>query len=288
MGLFFGTKKTEPETVNFGTKNLKEVYWGSTKLWPSWDDSDVFEFTCYSSQSNILYIRNSKTHTWSIYIDGTYQSTLDYTKETFSFTLSGTRKITIRPKSGDYYGWLNNIWIDADNYFAINVNCKITPRMFCKNSGEAGNYCCDNMFFQDEQLTLGSNFGFSSEWDNVTKVGDRFLRNMFAQSGITTIPSSFNIPKNIETVGSYFLQSTFGTCKKLATIHNSFKFPLLNITGYAYQFNNTFALHPTGAPSISGTTATNIINGNPVPAQDAGTFHVGFSDYNSISSNWRV
>ena len=38
MGLFFGTRTTEPDTVYLGSKLINEVYWGNKKIYPVWQN----------------------------------------------------------------------------------------------------------------------------------------------------------------------------------------------------------------------------------------------------------
>jgi len=75
-------------------------------------------------------------------------------------------------------------------------------------------------------FNVGANFGFTSEWDNVTVVGAYFLRYMFyGCSMLTTLPSDFNIPQSIMTVGNNFCHCMFYGCSSLITLPNNFNLP---------------------------------------------------------------
>jgi hypothetical protein len=77
-------------------------------------------------------------------------------------------------------------------------------------------------------ITMGSNFGFSNDWNNITRVGGNFAHSMFSGcSGDSfTMNNIFNLPPNITDVGHSFLARMFKNCNGANfTMNNIFNMP---------------------------------------------------------------
>jgi hypothetical protein len=178
-------------------------------------------------------------------------------------------------------------------------------------------YQCQNPAF-----TMGEDFRFHGEWDDITSAGDGFASGMFNScSGagftmndvfnlppdITTVGNSFaycmfsgcngagftmndgfNLPPLITTAGGYFAYAMFSGCYGAGFLVNGvFTFPILS-TIPSGAFESTFSLG-TNAKKVQTRTAESIINGNGTPDSDRNTFgpSSAWSDYSSINANWR-
>jgi len=89
-----------------------------------------------------------------------------------------------------------------------------------------------NTFCELENLTMGENFTFSEEWDNITTVGDRFAYSMFRflydsnPDSVFTMGSTFNLPQKLEEVGKEFAAMMFYNCNGAAfTMGSEFNLP---------------------------------------------------------------
>jgi len=224
----------------------------------------------------------------------------DYIEKTYA--TPGRYQITIKP-ADELNSWLWGFTTAPDAHWTnnkiVSLDSPLTAAMFATlgsrfpraMSGWAMFAGCRGVGFH-----LGTNFGFSPEWVNVNNVGIGFCGRMFQNSRITAIPDGFNLPQGIRQCGTFFCMHMFSNCD-LVRVPSAFRFPQLNLGQieqegvfagvFQHADNRSFAREPIPASVI--------INGNPVPASRKHTFHMfndtrgreRWSDWNSISANWR-
>jgi hypothetical protein len=56
MSIYLGTNTTEPETINFGSNSINEVYWGNKKIYPVWQSRYIV--ATRDSTGKIVYSDN--------------------------------------------------------------------------------------------------------------------------------------------------------------------------------------------------------------------------------------
>jgi len=75
-------------------------------------------------------------------------------------------------------------------------------------------------------MKLGTNFSFTTDWDNVTTVGDYCFNNMFYTcTKLKALPVNFTIPQNIRATGGAFCDYMFFQCTSLASLPDGFTLP---------------------------------------------------------------
>ena len=244
---------------------------------------EYFKFTIDTRQTSSGLNGTDKTFTiptlanvpynWRIkWGDGTTDTVSSTAPAAISHTYStaGQYQIAIRP-AGDLDQWFSAFSFNNDstaNRLKLqSLDSPLTVAMFAEvGATSIPDEICLRMFYNCSNVTLGSQFGFSQEWENITTV-DRlfcaymfyncsnltalpenfnlpqnitsvdygFCGSMFQESGITTLPAAFTLPQNITTVGAYFCIQMFYGCSNLTVLPANFNLPQ-NITSAGSGF----------------------------------------------------
>jgi len=149
----------------------------------------------------------------------------------------GTYTIKITP-NGSLDAWFAAYGnrTDSINDMIIKVNSPLTPLMTRTqvqlDTGLAPSYEWAYTFYYCINLTMGVDFNFSEEWNNIITAGDFFAMNMFefCNGNAFTMNEIFNLPQNITTVGDHFVGGIFTGCNGTSfTMNKIFNLPQ-NIT----------------------------------------------------------
>ena len=155
------------------------------------------------------------------------------------YTSAGTYTITIIP-AGSKDSWLSafGFYINTSGANAnenknmvTKIISPLTPLMTRTqtqlNSGTAPNYEWSFTFSQCTNLTMGEHFNFSEGWNNITTVGNYFTYYMFyyCSGSAFNMNDLFNLPKNIITVGDYFVSNMFSGSGSTFTMNKVFNLP---------------------------------------------------------------
>jgi len=200
-----------------------------------------------------------------------------------TYATAGTYTITITP-NGSTDAWLRAFGfysntdganVATNKAMVTKVISPLTPLMTRTQTEIANNVAVDNewrgTFFGCVNLTMGNDFTFAQEWENITKVGDYFASNMF--QNITgpnfTMNSVFNLPQGITTVGIYFaynmfrgvtsasfiMNSEFNLPKDITTVGAQFAYGMFqNVNGPNFTMNSKFNL-PQGITTVGAQFA---------------------------------
>ncbi|MCL2491756.1 MAG: Ig-like domain-containing protein, partial [Coriobacteriia bacterium] len=195
-----------------------------------------------------------------------------------TYTNAGTYTITITP-NGSEDAWLGAFGFHSGTTGASTAANKalvtkvVSPltlamtRTEAQISGSAAppNLEWVNTFYGCTNLTMGPDFKFSDEWDEITTVGNFFANNTFwgCNSPSFTMNEVFNLPAGLTSVGSGFGGGMFASC-----------------TGTTFTMNEVFNL-PSGIDTVTASFAQTMFNGCNGAAftmNDVFTFPVGITE----------
>ena len=268
-------------------------------------NEEFFAFTINTGSSNTFAIptMNAYPYDWIIdWGDGTARETasgtgaVDSNGISHTYTNNGIYRIIIRP-NGAMGSWFRAFGFGAVTTGAgttankqklIAINSTLTIAMFAEpNATTVGTYFAYAMFYGCSGLTsLPSNFNLPA---GITTVGTYFARQMFyGCSGLTSLPSNFNLPTGITTVGNYFAQQMFFGCSSLVFVLNStFKFPQ-GLSQAQVNQSNMFYQTFYNMSAAQGRDASTVIGTLPAPNSARNTFtNSGFTNISSVPANWR-
>jgi nitrogen regulatory protein PII len=168
------------------------------------------------------------------------------------YTTAGDHQITVTP-NGSVDAWLGAFGFatgdsganaQANRNKVISVDFVITPLMTRTQAQIDGNtaptyewaytfYYCKNSAFK-----MGDNLKFSTEWNDITTVGEYFAAQMFyyCNGAAFTMGKAFNMPQGITRAGDRFAYQMFYNCDGASfTMGAAFNMPQ-NITSVGNDF----------------------------------------------------
>ena len=204
-----------------------------------------------------------------------------------TFTAAGTYTITITPAAG------NDAWLAAFGFYsnlsganaATNkakvkaILAELTPLMTRTTEQIAGNTAPDYewayAFYECTNLN-STGPGFSNDWNDITKVGNNFADQMFANcsSSSFTMNALFNLPSGITTTEDAFAYQRFSGCSDdafnmndafnlpvgITTVGDLFVSGMLNgCSGAAFTMNDVFNF-PSGITTAGSDFASSMFN----------------------------
>ena len=234
---------------------------------------EQFRFTIDTRQTNVDTNGTDKTfsiptsraysYDWVIgWDDGTSQH-VSGTGEANSegipheYAVAGEYQIIIMP-AGDENEWLrafgfnnntNGANATANKQKMVSPDSPLTVAM-CAAPGATtvGNSVFQSMFYGCDGIgfTMGTNFGFVPEWNNVTTVGNNFCFSMFGtcKGSSFNMATGFNLPQGITSVGSQFCMLMFTDCIGDAfTMNGVFNIPpgITGVSSNGQFLDQTFA-----------------------------------------------
>ncbi|MCL2150130.1 MAG: leucine-rich repeat domain-containing protein, partial [Dehalococcoidia bacterium] len=188
-----------------------------------------------------------------------------------TYTTAGIYIITITPnastdawlKAFGFYDGTSGANVQTNKEMVTKIVSPLTPLMTRTqtqlNAGTAPTNEWYYAFYQCINLTMGPDFTFSASWNDITRVGDSFVRNLFSgcSGDAFTMNSVFNFPQGITTVGDNFAQLMFSSCRgasftmnsvfnlpqDIATVGNRFASQMFQeCRGAAFTMNSVFNL----------------------------------------------
>jgi hypothetical protein len=239
-----------------------------------------------------------KSYNWNIswgdgqsgsYTQADAVNALDSEGIVHAYDSSGTYTITITP-NGSTDAWFGSFGFTVNSPGAnLNTNkgkltailSGFTPLMTrtaaqiaSPGSTQPSNEWRDAFSYCSRLTTTGP--GFSSGWNDVTKMGSSFALQMFISDSNPSFSMhpDFNLPYNIDTVGDNFAMAMFSNCSGSAfTMNSVFNLPqgittvgagfatsmFSNCSGSAFTMNSVFNL-PQGITTVGDSFAQNLFN----------------------------